>query len=115
MCLGKVLENNSSNENYEKILKEITEIYAMCRDSAAKERLSRLMDFVDSLTVDKNKPSLEEEIANMLVETKDKNPELNASLYILYWDFRRKKLSEEAARDLFARIIKSDKFDRRGY
>jgi hypothetical protein len=101
-----------SESSYNKIIKEINEIYYMSSDVAVKERLSKLLDFMNTLSGEKAGMNLEELIANKLAETKSKNPDLNATLYMLYWNLKREKISEEEAVEFFNQLLKSEKFDK---
>jgi hypothetical protein len=101
-----------SEGSYNKIIKELNEIYYMSSDFTVKERLTRLLEFMNTLSGEKSGMDLEELIANKLAETKRKNPDLNATLYMLYWNLKREKISEEEAVELFNQLLKSEKFDK---
>lgn len=101
-----------SEGNFNRIMKEIKEIYYMSSDIGVKDKLSRLLEFVESLSGDRVDINLEELIANKLVETKSKNPDLNANLYMLYWNLKREKVSEEEAMELYNLLLKTEKFEK---
>ena len=109
---GDKMSKSISECNYNRIMKEINQIYYMSSDVAVKERLIKLLEFMNILSGEKVGMGLEDLIANKRAETKRKNPDLNTTLYMLYWNLKREKISEEEAMELFNHLLKSEEFDK---
>lgn len=101
-----------SSDDYHKIREEIDELIILCNDMVVKERLKKLLVFFKSMAESDGNINLQKLISKKLKETKGRNDDLNATLYILLWDLKRGKISENEALELFKGILKSEEFDK---
>jgi hypothetical protein len=99
---------------YEEITSEIKSLSTVCKDEFVKAKLINLNKRLDVLKNEQCRViNLQERIVEKMEETRGKDPDFSARLYILHQDLKREKISEELALEIFERSLKYKHFDKR--
>lgn len=101
-----------TEEDYNKIINKLSKLSSLCKDSEIVSALNETVEFMKKLTKDKAELSTEELILNKLKETRSKDPDLNASLYILYQNLKRGRVTEEEALELYEKYDYTSKYNK---
>jgi protein subunit release factor A len=101
-----------TEEEYNKIINKLTKLSSLCKDPNTVSALIETVEFMKKLIKDKDEPSIEELILSKLKETKGKDPDLNASLYILYQNLKRGRVTEEEALELYEKYDYTSKYNK---
>lgn len=97
-----------------KIQSRAKEIELITKDKSIAQNAEEIVEIINDIFKD-NFTTLLEKIEQKMKEVKHSDPEMNASLYILYRKLVDKKISDENAATLFDVYIKSEPFDRKIY
>jgi phosphotransacetylase len=103
-----------SSDDFERIRAEINMLSIICTDDVVKKRLIELSNHLNEMTNSQN-INIEEMIEKKLVETKRTDKDLNASLYILYQNLKREKISVEDAKRLFEDYLRLAEYNKNNY
>ena len=101
-----------TEEEYNKIINRLTKLSSLCKDSEIENGLNETIEIMKKLIKDKAELSTEELILSKLKETKGKDPDLNASLYILYQNLKRGRVTEEEALELYEKYDYTSKYNK---
>jgi hypothetical protein len=107
--MGGFMNKNDSESSalkiIEKVQVELSEIEALCSDYILKERIRKLLEFVQSETPG-YKITFSEMIYSKIQETKGLHSDLNLDFYLLYRNFVEGKTSTLEAQNLYEMYIK---------
>jgi ASC-1-like (ASCH) protein len=104
---GDIMDNNSASftlKIIDKIKIELKEIEELNSYSEMKKRIRMLLKCIDDDTIG-DKSAFLEIIYCKLKESKDSNPKLNTSLYLLYRNLIDDRISIQEAQKLFSMYI----------
>ncbi len=107
----KVLLNKSL---FQRIILELKELKVTCKDEQMNKKIGELLKAIYDDINNKNL-SLEELIKEKMKETKFTNPDLNASLYLLYRNLISGKITEEDALIRFEAYVRMEGYDKTVY
>lgn len=99
--------NHYTQSMIKKIQNDLKEIELSCLDYSIKEKISKLLDYIEQETTN-NRELFTETLLSKIKLTRGLNPELNTKLYILYRNLTNDKVSFEAARDLYEMYTKEN-------
>lgn len=109
MEMGEIMNRiNSKGFSFrilEIIQSELKEIETLNSVYEVKDRIHKLLDFIEQETLN-NKTVFEEELYSKIKETNGINPELNTYLYLLYRNLAEDKISIHEARRLYEMYLK---------
>lgn len=108
--MGDVKKVWISRDRYDRIMTELKELEAICFDDVVKLRISKLLKTLAELDA-QGQSTFEEKLLRALEESKRNDADLNANLYILYQDYKRGKISEEEAEEVFERLVRQKYFN----
>ncbi|MDW8799672.1 hypothetical protein P8V03_00715 [Clostridium sp. A1-XYC3] len=98
----------------DKITSELKELKTICRDEKMAKKIEDLLNNIVDETTNKT-VSLEELIREKMKETKLVNPDLNASLYLLYRNLVNGKITQEDALRRFEAYVRMEGYDKKIY
>lgn len=100
--------NNSENSALkiiERIQSELREVELMCSQHIIKEKLHKLLDYIDTEIGD-NRIILADKIYTKVKETKHISPELNTNFYLLYRNLVNDKITIQEAQNIYDMYVK---------
>lgn len=103
-----------SKDLIKSMISSLKNIIASCNDKETKTKIEELLKTIQE-ELSEHCDSLEDQIKKAMRESKSINPELNASLYILYRKYVDKKIDEETALKMFESYLKSSQYDKMIY
>lgn len=103
------MSNNNSEvfaiQILEKVQLQLKEIEIMSTDYRVKEKVHKLLDYID-LETSNNKVEFAEMVYSKIKETKPLYPELSTYLYLLYRNLMQGKVSLQEAQGLYEMYMK---------
>lgn len=97
-----------------KIKSRAQTIKSLCKDKALIKEADEILDLINK-ELNKDAETVMEKIEQKMKETRNVNPDLNASLYILYRNLMKNKITEEDALELYKTYLESEVFDKKIY
>lgn len=97
-----------------KIKSRAQTIKSLCKDKVLIKEADEILDLVNK-ELNKDTETVLEKIEQKMKETRNLNPDLNASLYILYRNLMKNKITEEDALALYKAYLESEIFDKKIY